>query len=444
VISSVAMRPALPADFVARLRGIVGEEFLFPSSQTENEKLFGVAPDLSVSPGDADEVAAVLRVCSEQRIPVVPMGSGLHQDIGLAPQPPFVVLMANRMKEVEHYDPGDLTIGIGAGMTLREVDEIVRPHQQWLPVLGFPQQSALGAATVGGVLAIAAHGPLKHAFGGVREFCIGVRFVTGDGKLGKGGGRVVKNVAGYDLMKLLIGSYGTLGVITSASFKLFPRPRQTVTFVGTFATAQEAIAFRDRVVASPLAPLTLEIVSPGAARLLHGEAAGDDRWRVLVRASGSDRQVVRYRAELGSAVAAESNAEDEVSIWTQIEDFEAKLPASAVVLSVGCAINDVGQVIAAAERIADERGLQLVCIGRAATGSLVIAFCGNGAQAVSAVHSLRAALRAGVIVTARRVPTELRGSVSAWQVASGELEIMRTLKNALDPAWILNRGRYFV
>ena len=89
-------------------------------------------------------------------------------------------------------------------------------------------------ATVGGVLATASHGPLRHGYGALRDFCIGIRFVTGDGRRAKGGGRVVKNVAGYDLMKLLIGSYGTLAVITSASFKLFPAPRQTRTFLAEF------------------------------------------------------------------------------------------------------------------------------------------------------------------------------------------------------------------
>src|SRR5437773_8310079 len=98
-------------------------------------------------------------------------------------------------------------------------------------------------ATIGGVLACNASGPMKVGFGGVRDYCIGIHFVTADGKIAKGGGKVVKNVAGYDLMKLLIGSYGTLGVITSANFKVFPRPRQTRTFIAEFANLTEAIEF---------------------------------------------------------------------------------------------------------------------------------------------------------------------------------------------------------
>lgn len=460
MISTPIMRSTLRQDFIARLRGIVGQQFLVssfqfpegpkePSTQVEkmetiSEKLCGATPEITLAPGSADEVAAVLHVCSEEKIPIVPLGSGLQQSSGLSPQAPFVALQTDRLKETEHYDPGDLTVGVGAGTTLRQLDELIRPHQQWLPVLGFPERVGLGGATVGGMLAIAMHGPLKHAFGGAREFCIGVHFVTGDGKRGKGGGRVVKNVAGYDLMKLLIGSYGTLGVITSASFKLFPRPRQTVTFVSQFHSASEAIQFRDHLIASPLGPITLEIVSPNAARLLRGGTDPDGDWRIVVRAGGSDRQMSRYRMELGDAVTAELSGENEAAAWAAIEDFESKLPPNALLLSVICPISDVGQVISSAERAATERGLQLLCIGRAGIGSLVIALTGENAQTTSAVHSLRAALPPRVIITVRRAPAELRASISPWQIPSAELEIMRTLKNALDPAWILNRGRYFV
>jgi len=131
-------------------------------------------------------------------------------------------------------------------------------HDQFLPIHPTsPDQ------TVGGLLASALQGPLQH-WAAVRDFCIGISFVTGDGKQAKAGGRVVKNVAGYDLMKLLIGSHGSLGVITSANFRVYPRPKQTRTFVMRFGSSAEALAMRDRIIRSPLAPLCLEIASPRA------------------------------------------------------------------------------------------------------------------------------------------------------------------------------------
>ena len=175
-------------------------------------------------------------------------------------------------------------------------------------------------ATVGGMLATASHGPLRHGYGALRDFCIGIRFVTGDGRRAKGGGRVVKNVAGYDLMKLLIGSYGTLAVITSASFKLFPAPRQTRTFLAEFATAKEAMEFRDRVMRSPLSPMCLELVSPGARRLMRPEMTAD-AWVICVRAAGSDAVLARYRKELGPAITRELEGDSEGKMWREIENF---------------------------------------------------------------------------------------------------------------------------
>jgi FAD/FMN-containing dehydrogenase len=437
------MSRAVSADFVSRIAGVVGGE----NCREQGTAIAGAVPLYTVAPANAEEMTSLLRVCSEHKLAVTALGSGLHQYLGMPPQPPFIALTLTRLRQVEHYDPGDLTIGVGAGMSLRELDTLIAPHRQWLPLLSVPQRSQLGHGSIGGALATALHGPLKHAFGGVREFCIGVHFATGDGKRAKGGGRVVKNVAGYDLMKLLISSYGTLGVITSASFKLFPRPRNTVTFVCQFETSGLAIEFRDRVQASPLSPLTLEMVSPGAARLLRYREDAAEHWQILLRASGSDRQFARYRQELGSAVSNELSGPDEIDLWCAVDDFEFNLPAHALVLSISCPIADTEKLFAALDRSAAERGLQCACIGRAGVGSFLLGVWADDRSAeglAGALHGIRAALPPSVITTVRRSPEQLKSSLPLWQIRSGELELMRTLKNALDPAWILNRGRYFV
>ena len=127
--------------------------------------------------------------------------------------------------------------------------------------------------------------------------------------------------------------------------------------------------------------------------------------------------------------------------------LELKLPADALILAVSCPIADVAQVLDVAVRAAADRRLQLACIGRVGTGSFVmglVAEDGNNQQMSSAVHAIRAALPSRVTVSVRRCPDDMRSALSPWQLRSDELEIMRTLKNALDPAWILNRGRYFV
>ena len=267
-----------------------------------------------VSPASTEEVAAVLRLANEHRLSVGPAGgstefsaTNLHVDI---------VLHTNRLTEVEHYDHADLTVGIGAGTTIAQLNAMVGADQ--LMFAGDPPLPE--RCTVGGLLATAAHGPMRHGFGGIRDYCIGVRFVTGDARRAKGGGRVVKNVAGYDLMKLLIGSYGTLAVITSASFKLFPAPRQTRTFLAEFATAKEALEFRDLVVRSPLSPMCMELVSPAARKMMQPEMK-QEAWVMCVRAAGSDAVLTRYRKEMGSAVNRELEGDGEIKMWRAIGNF---------------------------------------------------------------------------------------------------------------------------
>src|SRR5262249_40360623 len=145
-------------------------------------------------------------------------------------------------------------------------------HQQWLRL----DAANLGKATAAGLVAAAAAARPSSGFASLRSYCIGIQFVTADGKVAKGGGRVVKNVAGYDVRKVMIGSYGALAVITGANFKVFPKPRQTRTFVCVFGSHEDALKFRGQVLRSPLQPLCLEIISPVAQEYLCDSAPARD------------------------------------------------------------------------------------------------------------------------------------------------------------------------
>ncbi|HKD45042.1 MAG TPA: FAD-binding oxidoreductase, partial [Candidatus Angelobacter sp.] len=241
---------------------IVGEAHVRASA--DGLEINGVVPGTTVAPGSPEEIAAVLRFANARDLVVAPAGGSTQQDIGGVPERIDILLSTARLNGIEHYDPGDLTVGINAGTPFADVQQKLAEHEQWLPF----DAANLGQATIGGLLATGASGPLKSAFGGMRDYCIGVQFATADGKIAKGGGRVVKNVAGYDLMKLMAGSYGSLGVITRANFKVFPRPRQTRTFVCAYGSLEEALEFRGRVFRSPLTPLCLEIISPRAPEYL--------------------------------------------------------------------------------------------------------------------------------------------------------------------------------
>jgi glycolate oxidase FAD binding subunit len=426
-----------------KLATIVGAEFV----SAEPIAIDGVVAGVAVAPGSPEEVAAVLRLAWENELVVVPAGGCTRMGLGGIPERVDILLRTQRLNQVEKYDPGDLTISVGAGLTVAELQQTLAAHRQFLPL--DPAQPA--RATVGGSLASAAHGPLKHLYGGAREFCVGIKFATADGKLAKGGGHVVKNVAGYDLMKLLIGSFGTLGVIVSANFKLFPQPRQTRTFEAEFASVEEAIRFRDRVVNSALTPMCLEIASPAAGMFL--DTAGASPWRVFLRAGGSDAVLARYRAELGSAVSRETADAAETQLWRAFSDFADTVLAQqqcAMVMQISVPPSDAAEALAAAERAAAEQGFAGAVIGRVAVGSLLAAFIPFGGelpstmQYANAASALRSALpRDGAAVVAA-CPTEAKRHFDVWGSTPTDRGAMRAVKRALDEKNILSRGRFLV
>ena len=413
------------------MAGIVGEKHVVETpAQLSPLTIDGVTPAIAVSPGSVEEVAAVLGYANEHNLIVTPAGGLVHQEIGRTPQQIDILLRMDRFSAIEHYDPGDLTIGIGAGTTLSDIQAMLRDQGQLLPI----DIAHADRVTIGGAMAVAAHGPLKHYYGGAREFCLGVRFVTGDGKAAKGGARVVKNVAGFDIMKLLIGSYGTLAVITSASFKLFPMPAVTRTFLGQFATLPEAIAFRDFVVNSPLSPTCVEILSPSAF--------DKKSWTIAVRAGGSERVLARYASELGSGVSKSLDAFEEQKFWNEAEKLGENVP---VMFSVSVPPSDAAGVIAEADRLANEQQLDLTVWGRVAIGSLLFAFGGGMAESyVTVVDSLRRALPRDGSAVVTRCPSALKPAINVWGMSPTHLKSMAAIKHALDPNDILNRGRFLL
>jgi glycolate oxidase FAD binding subunit len=424
----------------------------------------GIVPATVVSPASPEEVAAVLALANSRELIVAPAGGFTKQDIGGIPERVDILLETTRLNGIAMYDPGDLTASIRAGTPFADALTALAEHRQWLPY----DAANLNAATVGGCLATGAAGPLKHAFGGLRDFCIGVQFVIAEGKVAKGGGMVVKNVAGYDLMKLMAGSYGTLGVITSANFKVFPSPRQTRTFVCSFTLLEEALAFRTRIFQSPLTPICLEIVSPGAPEYLSDPKAANDpdhfapakhvvspekAWQIVLRAAGSDNVLARYSKELGQAVTRRLDGEEEKQFWWWISQFEYSVLQrhhNAMVIYTHLTIEGVAPALKAMDKTAQEHNFIPAALGRAATGNLVIAFMPLSVDPPSAMQyancasAFRGMLPPGSSAEVTHCPKEAKPYFDLWGTTPTDLAMMRAVKKAIDPKNILNRGRFIV
>lgn len=232
------------------------------------------------------------------------------------------------------YHPGDLTVGAEAGMTVGALNQHLTEHGQWLPLdVPHPETTTLGT-----VLARRVSGPLRQGYGTVRDFTIGLEMVSAAGEIVHSGGRVVKNVAGYDWMKLALGARGAIGIITAANFKVFPRPQGFLTAVFEGLEWDQIAALRRAVQHSPLRPVALDLLAlPGAKR------------KALLRAAGSEAVLARYRREAGAlaqAIGCELNVVvetgAEAALWREIADFPRRgdayrswAPAEAVAVLCG-------------------------------------------------------------------------------------------------------------
>jgi glycolate oxidase FAD binding subunit len=229
----------------------------------ESYVIDALAPAGVAKPASVEEAAEIVRFAAKEKLAVVPVGSRTKLSIGATPIRYDVALDMSAINQVFHYDPADLTVSVGAGMPLAKLNATLREHNQFLPLL-VPYYSQ---TTIGGTVASGVDSPLRQTYGTSRDFLLGAEFIDGTGALVKSGGRVVKNVTGYDLHKLLIGSLGSLAVITALNFRTFPAPANPRGFLASFSTAEAALSARRKIAESPLSPLTLDVINPVAAKI---------------------------------------------------------------------------------------------------------------------------------------------------------------------------------
>ncbi len=246
------MPDAFIADTAVSLLGVDAVRLGTPSDAVE-----GVVPTIIVEPASPDAVGAVLEWASRQKLCVLVRGSGSKLGWGPAPRQVDVLMSTTRLNAVVAHRHGDLTATIQAGATLGDVNRALAQHRQWIPL----DPPFADRATIGGLVATNDSGPRRHRYGSPRDLIIGVEFARADGRLAKGGGIVVKNVAGYDLPRLMTGSFGSLGVIVTATFKLYPLTAASRTLLAEPSSPSDLGALALKLAASHLTPTALEFTT---------------------------------------------------------------------------------------------------------------------------------------------------------------------------------------
>jgi glycolate oxidase FAD binding subunit len=392
-------------------------------------------------PETTEQLAQVVAACNAAGMPVVPWGGGTHQSWGGAPPTPFVAVQTTRLNRVLDYTPDDLTISVEAGMTLAALDATLAANGQMLPLdAPLPERS-----TIGGMLATAADGPRRLAYGTARDLLIGIRVVEATGRISKAGGMVVKNVSGFDMMKLYLGSMGTLAIIVSANFKLLPRPRAVGALSCVFANSDTAFAFVGALHASQLTPAAVEYQEGWS----HDPAAPIS---VEVRIEGLPAAVARHLRDL-PALAAQAGAAQTIVYesgdpviephWAALNDRAqtAELAADELVLRLSCLPADLFAALGDARELASRHGVKLRVSARALNGMAYLRGQGeDGALRSWHADLLNRRPHLAVIGAAPHLCAEL----PLWGAPSPNLELMRRIKHEFDPGNSLNPGRFVV
>lgn len=408
--------------------------------------LNGVAPQTIYTPRDASELAQILAQCNAEKRSVVPWGGGTLQRLGSAPAPYDAVLQTTNLNRVVEYAYDDLTATFGAGMTLAEIDRVLGEHGQFLP-LDVPHPER---ATIGGVLAAGVNGSLRLRYGVARDYMLGNRFATVDGSIIKAGSKVVKNVAGYELHKVQVGAFGTIGVLTEATFKLFPKPPAEMTVWSVFDEQSDACAAVPQIWNLSTPPLAIELFDAPAAALV--ESAPSGAWHVVARFGGSPATMAAAR-DLCVNTANEANARSSdpvdrtAQVWRALADVPAVLAETvpgALLVRISVPPRQLGPALQIITELAQAHHLAAPRVyAHAAVTSIYASFQGGNASLQLIVLKLRARLRelhGHVIVES--VPPALYGYLEVWDGVGESLKLMQSIKRKFDPNNILNPGRF--
>lgn len=401
------------------------------SPEVSRFALHDVRPGIVVEPATVDEAAAVMRLASENNWRVECTGSGT-QAFGNRRTRADIVIGTRKLTQVIEYDAADLVIGVQSGIPLRELQKEVGRNAQF-----FAQDPAANdTSTIGGVIATGRAGPSRFAYGTPRDHVLGLQIITGDGRVLNFGGRVVKNVAGFDVVRLIVGSAGTLGLITRAYLRLRPVPAADESMALLAADPQPLLEVAAFIVEENLEAVALEVVSPEVLRAA---------WTLLIRFHGNPESVADARARVVSR-SAETNLEVQSAgkdDWAKLEQRELAALTTVRIADVPTRIN---ATLSEAQRVAQKTGEGTAIAVHAGDGIARVLGADSNAEntafAIGEARSLLSVTGGTVIVHSRS--EELMRRVDAYGAEGPTLQLMGKLKQAFDPASILAPGRFVV
>lgn len=440
---------------VERLSRIAGAEHLVAEEKTLAYAVDGKVPQAVVFPASVDELSGIMSFASAEGLKIVPRGSGTKIELGGIPEQVDIVIALSRLNRLIDHEPNDMTATFEAGILLKDAQTILSRSNQFIAL--DPPHADL--ATIGGILATNSSGPKRHRYGTGRDLVLAMRLVHADGKVSKCGAKVVKNVTGYDLNKLYIGSLGTLAIIAEATFRLYPIPACEKSCLAPFPSVDEAWTVVARILDSPLVPSAVVLLNPEACRYSAGRVGlswPERSYGLAVGMSSVHQEAVNTQLNTVRQHCAEAGADGEIlesdshkMLWQAIRDFESG-EGPRVVLKASVLLTKVTEGVKLGEEMAAHLGFGCGTISEAGSGIIRYYFSGKGCSiqqfqqgATEIITRLRSFAReTGGSLVVQEAPAEVKSRIDVWGSVGKTLPLMRGLKEQFDPQRILNPGRF--
>ncbi len=417
----------------------------------------GVVAKLMVSPKTMEETAKIMAAAYKDDLSVIPIGGGTKMALGGIPSRADILISTKRMDSYLDYDIDNLTIQVESGLTIAAIQAKLEAEGKgyFLPV--DPPHSR--NATVGGVVATNDNGPKRLLYGGLRDNVLGNTVVLANGDIVRAGGKVVKNVASYDLTKLFIGSLGSLGLICRTTFKIGLKPEAEASLLLPFNDLSKAGSFLQRIISSFYYPAALEVMTANTMAHRKDILKTEGNYIVAVFCEGISEAVDRQMKDLseigkneGALAAVPLRGAQHRDFWIAYRDFAddwSKTDPNLILLKSNFVISKHAEMFAASEKALSDAGLRYALAAHAGTGTLYTAIL-PGADLESRKESIIGEIRRltdmavgndGNLVV-ERAPFSLKKQVDVWGRIKSGFSLVRGLKERFDPTGVLNPGRY--
>lgn len=447
---------SLQGKLIASLEAIAGGgNILSAPDSVSAYAVEGKMPRAVAFPANREELAALVSLAVREGLVMVPRGGGTKMATGNIPPRVDLVISTSRLKRMVDYDIANLSISVESGATLAEVQGRLRSEGRGFFIPLDPSSSA--ASTLGGLVATNDSGPRRFLYGTARDLILGLKTVSPRGLEVAAGGKTVKNVAGYDMTKLFIGSRGTLGIISEVTFRILPLPEKESTVLLYFSDPARAGEMARQVLHSRFYPAAIELLDPRAAASL-----GPDRpagYLLALLLDGVAEAVERLEAEMerlgretGANQAVTIRGAEHASLWTALENLPLALLSKypgLISVKANFPLSQYSELLSACEGMAKATGIDAAWAGHAGNGILYghlllpRDITGEENDLVNLIDRITAeAVKRGGNLSLLRAPAGVKERIDVWGETRKDKLIMRRIKQEFDPAGLMNAGRF--